>query len=321
MRRTILILVAILTALFAQSQNISGQWSGKLGMHGREITVVFDIQKSNSGYVSTMYNAAQGKCGLESNSVSVFDSIVTIRFTDAKIELFGSITDANTFLGAIKQNNELFPIVLNKGKIEISKIKKTIIRRPESVKQVYSYYNEEVVFENKLEKMAIVGKLSMPICKNNIPAVILICDTKYLNTTTNDMAYCSNYQGNNNEKIVDYLTSCGVAVFRFECRKNSTDNFAPLNSTSTDVDAIISYLKTRRDVNSEKIKLIEQSDCGLLDQIMVAIEGNNTVSELPDLKQLFSNCKRKSDLFYVEKSNQISQDTLYQMGKWVLQTN
>ena len=319
MRRTILILVAILTALFTQSQNISGQWSGKLDMHGREITVVFDIQKSGSGYTSTMYNAIHGKCGLVSNSILVFDSIVTIRFADAKIELFGSITDAHTFLGAIKQNNELFPVVLSKGKVEVSQQNKAKIRRPESVKHVYSYYNEEVVFENTREKIAMVGRLSMPISKKIVPAVILLCDNNYSNSTKADTKDIQT------AKVVDYLTSCGVAVFQFDCReKNDTFydiNNISVNTTTTDVDAIVNYLKTRDEINNEKIKLIDQSNCSLIYQIVAANDGNNLFSEMPDLKRLFNDCRAKSDILYVQKSNVITSDSLYELGKWALQTN
>jgi len=273
MKRTILIFAAILTALFSQSQNISGQWSGNLDMHGREITVVFDIKKSSNGYKSTMYNAEQGKCGLAANSVSLFDSILTIRFTDAKIELFGSLTSENTFLGALKQNNELYPLILNKGKIELAQCEKSKIRRPESVKDVYSYYNEEVVFENKREKMVLVGKLSIPIKKESSPVIILLCGNK-LYATENEKK--PNTQV---EDVVDYLSSCGVAVFHFDSRENHayTSNVSrkSVSKCTTDVEAIIEYLKTRIEINGTKIKVVDQSNCGLLAQLMAASEGDN----------------------------------------------
>jgi hypothetical protein len=55
MKRTILILAAILTALFAQSQNISGQWIGKLNLHGN----------NNSILTNNLYEL--GKWALQSN--------------------------------------------------------------------------------------------------------------------------------------------------------------------------------------------------------------------------------------------------------------
>jgi hypothetical protein len=63
MKKVILFLATILATLFAKSQDISGQWSGKLDMHGREVNVVFDIKKSGNTYKVTMHNAEQAKKG------------------------------------------------------------------------------------------------------------------------------------------------------------------------------------------------------------------------------------------------------------------
>ena len=319
MKRTILILAAILTVLFAQSQNISGQWSGKLNMHGNEINVVFDIKVKGNYMSAKLYNAGQTKLGLDVDVVSFKDSIITLRITNAKIEFSGVLISENTLAGGLTQNSAYYPLELKKGNIYLTPQAKAKIRRPDSVKDVYSYYNEEVVFENKREKMVLVGKLSLPIKKESSPAIILLCGNQH---ESSENLKRSNTQV---EKIVDYLSSCGLVVFHFDCRENhsiaSKVSNASMITCTTDMDAIIEYLKTRKEICGDKIKVIDQSNCGIIAQIMAASEGNNLLAELPDLNQLFNNNKSKTDLVYRDINNFITTDKLFELGKWALQSN
>jgi uncharacterized protein len=312
MKRTILILAAILTAFIAKSQNVSGQWSGKFNLHGKEITVVFDIKKTRSGYKSTLYKADQKRNVLTANSVSVFDSVLNIRFRGAHIELFGSLTDDHTFLGALKQNNELFPLILNKANLDLSQCVAPKIKWPESVKQVCSYYSEELVLENKYDSTLIKGKLSMPLKKEASPAVVLICGNSLSNaeneSTTNSKV----------EKAMDYLSSCGLVVFQYCSRENLTNSMlSNASANATDVQTIINSLKTRKEINVDKIKVIDKSNCGLLTQLVDASQGSNTLAQFPDLNKLFYENK----LVLRDANQTLTEVSLYELGKWALEIN
>jgi hypothetical protein len=317
MKKAVLILASILATFFAKSQNITGQWSGKLNMNGNEINVVFDIKGKGNNMNAKLYNAGQTRRGIDVDVVSFRDSIITLRITNAKIEFSGALISENTLAGGLTQKSVYYPLELKKGYVDLTPQAKAKIRRPESVKDVYSYYNEEVVFENKREKMVLVGKLSTPIKKESSPAIILLCGNQ-LHSSENEKK--PNTQV---ESIVDYLSSCGVAVFHFDSRENystaSKPNHASINTT--DVEAIIECLKKRKEICGDKIKVIDQSNCGLLSQMMAASEGNNLLAELPDLNLLFNENKSKTDFVYRSANNSISTNNLYELGKWALQSN
>jgi hypothetical protein len=288
-------------------------------MNGNDVNVVFDIKSKGNNFKAKLYNAGQTKRGLDVDVVSFKDSIITIRITNAKIEYSGVLISENTLAGGLTQNSVYYPLELKKGNVDLTPQARTKIRRPDSVKDVYSYYNEEVVFENKREKLVLVGKLSLPIKKESSPAIILLCG--------NQLQSSENLKKSNTqvENIVDYLSSCGLVVFHFESRENHSSagkiSNASMITCTTDVEAIIEYLKTRKEICGDKIKVIDQSNCGILAQIMTASEGSNLLAELPDLNRLFNNNTSKTDLVYRDINNFITTDKLFELGEWALQSN
>ena len=209
MKKAVLILASILATFFAKSQNITGQWSGKLNMNGNEINVVFDIKAKGNNMNVKLYNAGQTRRGIDVDVVSFRDSIITLRITNAKIEFSGALISENTLAGGLTQKSVYYPLELKKGYVDLTPQAKAKIRRPESVKDVYSYYNEEVVFENKREKIVLAGKLSIPIKKESSPAIILLCGNQPSSFEIKEMTKTQV------DNTVDYLTSCGVSVFHF----------------------------------------------------------------------------------------------------------
>jgi pimeloyl-ACP methyl ester carboxylesterase len=145
--------------------------------------------------------------------------------------------------------------------------------RPQEPKSPYPYVSENVSFTNERANVTLSGTLTMPFHQNEkLPAVILI----------------SGYGAQNRDAewighkpfliIADQLTRKGVAVLRYDDRgfAKSTGNYHQGTSLdfSTDVESAITFLKTRKEIDINKIGLIGHSD-GAMIAPMVAARSND----------------------------------------------
>jgi len=145
-------------------------------------------------------------------------------------------------------------------------------RRPQEPIEPYTYYTEEVTFKNDQANVILAGTLSLPSKDGSYPAVILISGS---GPQTRD----SEFGGHKLFLVLaDYLTRNGIAVLRYDDRGfgESTGNFATGTSLdfSYDVESAVKYLKTRKEIESNKIGLIGHSD-GAMIAPMVAARSND----------------------------------------------
>jgi pimeloyl-ACP methyl ester carboxylesterase len=124
----------------------------------------------------------------------------------------------------------------------------------------FPYRSEDVTFENREAGIRLAGTLTLPESPGNVTAVVLISGSG---------------PQNRNEEIVghkpflvlaDYLTRQGIAVLRFDDRgvEESQGDYtkATLADFAADTKAAVDYLKTRQEINKDKIGLIGHSEGG-----------------------------------------------------------
>ncbi|SFJ34749.1 alpha/beta hydrolase family protein [Myroides guanonis] len=134
--------------------------------------------------------------------------------------------------------------------------------RPQEPQKPYLYYSEDVIFKNKQEGINLAGTLTLPQKDGVFPAVILISGSG---------------PQNRNEELAghkpflvlsDYLTKNGISVLRYDDRGTAFSegdfNKATSVDLATDVESALAYLKTRKEINSQKIGLIGHSEGGLI---------------------------------------------------------
>ena len=135
--------------------------------------------------------------------------------------------------------------------------------RPQEPKKPFNYTLEEVVFTNsKANNIKFSGTLTLPKEVSKPPVVILISGSGPQNRNE-ELA---------NHKpflvISDYLTNHGIAVLRYDDRgtAKSEGNFSTATSHdfSLDAEAAVNYLKSRKDIDTNKIGLIGHSEGGLI---------------------------------------------------------
>jgi pimeloyl-ACP methyl ester carboxylesterase len=262
MKIILIMLFPVIANFTINAQDITGQWSGVLKVQGVQLRLVFNISKTENGYSSTMDSPDQGAKGIPVTSTRFENSKLRLEITNAKIEYSGELKE-NEIIGTFRQNGQEFPVNLLRGTIG-----KEIMKRPQEPVKPYNYYTEEIIFKNLKANIALSGTLSLPKTGDDFPVVILISGS---GPQDRDEALFGHKPF---LVISDYFTNHGIAVLRYDDRGvgQSEGDFKMATSANfaTDVESAIAYLKTRKEINKNKIGLVGHSEGGLIAPIVAS---------------------------------------------------
>jgi alpha/beta superfamily hydrolase len=242
--------------LFSQSnEKIKGNWLGTLRAQGLELRVVFKVSENEDGTLkATLDSPDQGAFDIPIDS-TIYDE-PNVRFVvKAVTGFYEGKFEGDSIVGTWTQSISL-PLTLTRTEnVETPK-------RPQEPKPPFPYNEEEVSFANKKDALTLSGTFTFPKEGDLFPTVILISGSG---------------PENRNEEVfghkpflvlADYLTRNGIAVLRFDDRGvgKSSGNFSTATTEDfvTDVLAGVEYLKTRKEVDKDKIGLIGHSEGGLI---------------------------------------------------------
>jgi uncharacterized protein len=244
-------------------QDISGSWNGLLKFSGTQLRVKFNVVHASNGYTSTMDSPDQGVSGIVVSTTTFQDSVLKFEVGSVGISFEGKLCPGDTIPGTFKQGGQVIPLTLTRQNIEIVKP-----ARPQEPIKPYPYYSEDVHFVNKIGNFVLAGTLTMPNKTGVFPAVILITGSGPQNRDEEILDHKPFLV------IADYLTRNGIAVLRCDDRgtAESGGNFktATTMDFSTDIEAALDFLLTRKEIDKNKIGLIGHSEGGLIAP-MVAI--------------------------------------------------
>lgn len=253
----ILYFLIALLSISTTAQDITGKWHGVLEVQGMQLVLSFNIEKTDSGFISTMDSPDQGAIGIPVDETTFSNSEIILNAPNLGVKYVGVLGRDNIISGNFKQGGMSVPLNLSREKIE-----KKISKRPQNPSEPFPYHSEDITFKNIKANIEFAGTLTLPNTTGIFPVVVLISG--------------SGPQDRNEEilehkpflVISDYLTKNGIGVLRFDDRGTalSTGDFASANSAdfATDVEAAVAYLKTRKEVNKNKIGLIGHSEGGMI---------------------------------------------------------
>ncbi len=239
-------------------EEIEGLWLGSLEVQGgQELRILFNISTGPEGSpTATMDSLDQGVSGIPVEKLTYKDGNLRLEVTSTGV-FEGVLKEDGTALeGEWKQSGLVLPLVLTR--IE----EKPEMRREQDPVKPYPYDEEEVVYENKEAGIQLAGTLTTPKTEGPFPAVLLITG--------------SGKQDRNEEVfghrpflvLSDYLTRQGIAVLRVDDRGvgGSTGNFSNVTTEDFAEDAVagVEYLKSREDIDPERIGLVGHSEGGLI---------------------------------------------------------
>lgn len=263
MRKLLLFTIAICSTIVLQAQEITGQWNGILKIQGSQLTIVFNVEKTENGYSGTMDSPDQGAKGIPMTTVSFDNYTLKISNSTAKLEYEGLLDEQNIINGNFKQGGYSFPLNLSR-----EKVKKERIAKPQEPTKPYSYNSEDITYENKDAGIRLAGTLTIPKGKGLFPAVILISGSGAQNRDEELLGHKPFLV------LSDYLTKNGIAVLRFDDRgtaeSEGNHNTATSLDFATDVEAGVQYLKTRKEIDQKNIGLIGHSEGGMIAPIVAS---------------------------------------------------
>lgn len=247
----------MLTSLNISAQNFLGTWSGKLKIQGTELKIVFHVTKSGDVLCATLDSPDQSAYGIPVSVISVKNDSLKMEIKAIGGKYEGKILTDSKITGIFSQMGMKLPLDLEKGKTEEAKL-----IRPQEPMKPFPYYSEEVKFINKIDGNTLAGTLTLPQKSGVFPVVVMITGSGPQNRDEELMGHKPFLV------IADFLTRNGIGVLRYDDRgtATSTGDFKTATSYdfSKDVDAAVSYLLTRKDINKKKIGLIGHSEGGMI---------------------------------------------------------
>ena len=261
---TILVLtVSVQGTRAANSKNITGIWLGSMKVsEAVELQVGYVISDAIGGSLAATMNIIEQKAfDIPMDSVLFENDSVKILFQAAGISYIGEYSSEEKLIRGHYIQGEA-KLELNLRPVE--KLPGEVIRTQTPVGP-FPYNEEEVVFENAEANVKLSGTLTIPKTGSEFPAVILVHGSGHTDRNETKMGHFM--------LLSDYLTRNGFAVLRFDKRGvgQSTGSYdeATTIDFAEDVEAGISWLKSRDDIDNENIGILGHSE-GTLIAPMVA---------------------------------------------------
>lgn len=258
-----LVLIAIVLSISSSIKSqttkedaMSGKWLGELVVNeSMKLKMAFDIKKDDSNvYHSLMHSVDQKTYNILVNNTSIKGDSIIMHIKSLGATYQAKLVNDTTLIGSFKQG---------KGKSLALNITKTgkfpfkVISRIQEPKEPYSYYSENVTFDNQEANVKLSGTFTRPFNVERYPTVVLISGSGPSDRNQTIFGHKTFLV------LADYLTRNGIAVLRYDDRgaAESTGNFkhATIYNHATDVSAALDYLSTRTDVDLKHLGVIGHS--------------------------------------------------------------
>ncbi|MDJ1503341.1 alpha/beta hydrolase family protein [Xanthocytophaga agilis] len=252
------LLVCLCLSVKAQQISpVEGSWVGTLAVSGIKLRLVTHIHTEANGYKATLDSPDQGAKDIPIDIVTFQNDSLTLIMNRLGAVYKGLYRkDSVLIQGLFTQNGHSFPLVMQKSEKGIT------VNRPQLPVRPFPYKEEDVVYENPSTHTKLAGTLTLPQTGTAFPVVILISGSGPQDRDETLFAHKPFLV------LADYLTKQGFAVLRVDDRGvgKSTGSFSTATSAdfAEDVKAGIAYLKTRKEINPQKIGLIGHSEGGMI---------------------------------------------------------
>ncbi len=255
------IFIILLTLLFnknSNAQDLVSSWVGGLQLGERTMPLVMNVAAQKGEMLTvTLESPMQGGKDIETDSAKLVNGNVSFYIAALNVRFEGKITPDTLIEGTFTQNGMSFPLTFKKGKYTPKKVV-----RPQDPQEPYSYFEEDIYFENIKDSIIITGTITVPKHVKNPPVVILISGSGPQDRNSEILNHRPFWV------IADYFTKNGIAVLRYDERGvgQSTGKFNGATSYdfATDASLAVDYLKTRNDIDAKRIGILGHSEGGIV---------------------------------------------------------
>ena len=204
--------------------------------------------------MTTLDSPDQGANGIKTQTTSFNDSTLIIQIPVIHASYKGKLNSDNTINGTFTQGMPL-PLNLKKGEASRPKL-------PQEPQPPFPYRSEEVTVRNERDGINLAGTLTLPEKGTKFPAVVMVTGSGAQNRDEEIMGHKPFFV------IADYLTRNGIAVLRCDDRGTAASQGTHATATNedfaTDTEAMVNYLRSRKEINAKKIGIIGHSAGGII---------------------------------------------------------
>lgn len=264
----------VFTATSSFSQNsIIGTWKGKIA---GQVRLIFHLDTTKQGKLfGTLDSPDQGVTGLQLSTVSFTGDSLAVEIDVAHARYHAGFTSDTTLSGTWIQGLAKIPFQVTR---ESTKSNIILPKRPQTPVPPFSYNSLDVEYDNTDKTVHFGATLTFPKTGGPFPVAVMITGSG-LQDRDETIFYHKPFA-----VIADYLTKRGYAVLRVDDRTMGKSTGEVQHATSADfaqdVMAGIQFLKTRTEIDSNKIGLIGHSEGGIIAPIVY--------SQYPHLKFIIS---------------------------------
>jgi len=238
--------------------SVAGTWLGVLEVQGFKLRIVLKITQTPEGkLVAKMDSLDQAANDLPIDTITSESGVVRFEARALSLSYEGKLNDdGSEIVGNLKQGPATFPVTFKRTE------KAPTLGRPQDPQKPYPYSEEEVSYENTIDKVRLTGTLTLPPSRKPVPAVVLITGSGGQDRNETLLGHRPFLV------LADHLTRHGIAVLRVDDRGMGGSAPGSPNATSEnyaeDVLAGVAFLKGRKEINPRQIGLIGHSEGGMI---------------------------------------------------------
>jgi pimeloyl-ACP methyl ester carboxylesterase len=252
-------------------QNITGQWNGILKTQGIQLRVVFNINKTDKGFSSTMDSPDQGASGIPVTNTSFENAVLKLAVANIGIEYEGVLEKDDSIHGDFKQGGQSFPMNLYRAKNE----KEKAIAISENTDT--NFVEVQIVLQTKTGK--IYGTLTTPKRFTNVPLVLIIAGSGPTDRDCNNpMMKCDAYK-----KLAYNLAGNKIASLRYDKRGIAASQAAGGNEKDLRFDDYVDDAKgwlqlIKQEKRFSKVIVLGHSEGSLIGMIASSSDADKFIS-------------------------------------------
>lgn len=244
----------------AASPEVTGIWQGQLGPY----RIVFHVSQDSGGDLEAALDSPdQGATGIPADTVTVTGDTLMIVINAIPGSYQGVVQSADRISGAWTQMGRTMPL-------DLQRVEKAPEgpRRPQEPVRPYPYSEEEVTYLNESAGITFAGTLTLPPGDGPHPAALLI-------TGSGPQDRDESIAGHKPFLVLaDDLTRRGIATLRVDDRGVGGSTGSTPQSTTEDFasDALagVQYLRSRPEVDGDRIGLVGHSEGALVGPMVAA---------------------------------------------------
>ena len=261
LKKTFLLLAALVMALAAQAQDFLGAWSGKLDLRVAKLTLVFHFSKDEAGKLKcAMDSPDQGVKGIPAEAEVTADGKLRVSVSALGIAYEAQVSEKQ-MEGTFSQGAMQLPLILTPGEAKPN--------RPQTPTPPYMYPTEEMTFTNPADGAKLTGTLTYPMnfqFSKDVPVLVMVTGSGQQNRDEEVLGHQPFLV------IADYLAKQGIATLRYDDRGVGASTGEVANATTHDFmgDALAALDYVRSTGKFGKCGVLGHSEGGTIAMMIAA---------------------------------------------------